>query len=121
MVWVLVAAAGAVGALCRYGVVVAVGARPFPVATLLINVAGSFLLGLVLTYGALGRLGPQATTAVAVGFLGAFTTYSTFSWELFDLGRTDRLAAAGGYLAVSVVAGVLAAGMGYRWGEILQR
>ena len=121
MVWVLIAAAGAAGALCRYGIVLAIGARPFPVATLLINVAGSFLLGLVLTYGALGRLSPQATTAIAVGFLGAFTTYSTFSWELFDLGRTDRLAAAGGYLALSVIAGVVAAGLGYRLGELLQR
>lgn len=121
MTWLLIAAAGAAGAMCRYGVMLAVGTRSFPAATLLINVAGSFLLGLVLTYGILGRLSPQATTAIAVGFLGAFTTYSTFSWELFDLGRTDRLAMAGVYLALSIIAGVLAAGLGYRIGGILQR
>lgn len=121
MTWLLVAAAGAAGALCRYAIVLAVGPRPFPAATLLINVVGSFLLGLVLTYGLLGRLSPQATTAIAVGFLGAFTTYSTFSWELFHLGRTDRLAMAGAYLALSIVVGVLAAGAGYRLGTVLQR
>lgn len=121
MTWLLVAAAGAAGALCRYGVVLAVGARAFPVATLAINVAGSFLLGVVLTMGALGRLSPQATTAIAVGFLGAFTTYSTFSSELFELGRADRLPVAGVYLALSVAGGVVAAGLGYRLGVLLQR
>lgn len=121
MTWVLVAAAGAAGAICRYAIVLAVGARPFPAATLVINVAGSFLLGLVLTMGVMGRLSAQATTAIAVGFLGAFTTYSTFSWELFDLGRTDRLPAAVVYLALSAAAGVAAAGIGYRLGLNLQR
>ena len=121
MTWLLVGVAGAAGALCRYGIVLAVGTRSVPVATLAINVTGSFLLGVVLTLGALGRLTPQATTAIGVGFLGAFTTYSTFSWELFDLGRTDRLPAAAAYLALSVVAGVLAAGIGYRLGLALQR
>lgn len=121
MTWLWIAAAGAAGALCRYGIVLVVGPRPFPGATLLINVVGSFLLGLVLTLGAMGRLNPQTATVVAVGFLGAFTTYSTFSWEVFDLGRTDRLAAAGAYLALSVAAGVVAAGVGYRIGGLLQR
>ena len=121
MTWLLVAVAGAAGAVCRYAIVLAVGPRAFPGATLAINVAGSFLLGLVLTVGATERLTPQAVTAIAVGFLGAFTTYSTFSWELFDLGRADRLPVAAAYLAVSVVAGVLAAGSGYRLGMMLQR
>lgn len=121
MTWLLIAAAGAAGAICRYAVVLALGTRSFPAATLLINVVGSFLLGLFLTYGVLGRLSPQAITAIAVGFLGAFTTYSTFSWELFDLGRSDRLVVAGLYLAASVVLGVLAAGLGYRIGALLQR
>jgi CrcB protein len=73
---------------------------------------------LVLTFGA-ARLSPQATTALAVGFLGAYTTYSTFSWEMFTLGRTDHVAAAAAYLALSVIAGVLAAALGYRLGNAL--
>lgn len=120
MTWLLVAAAGAAGAVSRYAVMLAVGPRPFPLATLAVNVAGSFLLGLVLTVGALGRLSPQTTTVIAVGFLGAFTTYSTFSWELFSLGRTDRLALAAAYLAASVVLGILAAAVGYRIGTTLR-
>ena len=118
MTWLLVGAAGALGALSRYGISLAIGVRPFPISTLLINVTGSFLLGLVLTLGA-ARLPPQVTTAIAVGFLGAYTTYSTFSWELFALGRTDRLAAAAAYLALSVIAGVLAAALGYRLGNAI--
>lgn len=119
MTWVYVGLAGAAGALTRYGIGLAVGPRAFPFATLGINVTGSFLLGYVLTIGALGRLNPQSTTAVAVGFLGAYTTYSTFSWEMFTLGRTDRLASAALYLGLSVVLGVLAAGLGYRLGNSL--
>lgn len=115
MTWLLVAVAGAAGALCRYALSLALPTRPFPLSTLLINVSGSFLLGVVLTFGASGRLSPQTTTALAVGFLGAYTTYSTFSWELFALGRADRLVLAAGYLAASVILGVLAAGVGYRW------
>jgi CrcB protein len=117
MTWFLVAVAGAAGAAARYGVGLAVGVRTFPFATFGINVAGSFLLGLLLTVGAAGRLSAQNTTALAVGFLGAFTTYSTFSWETFTLGRTDRLGLATLYVAVSLAAGVLAAAAGYRLGR----
>jgi CrcB protein len=90
MTWALVGVAGALGAVARYGVGLAVGPREFPWATLSINVVGSFLIGIILTVGALDRLSDQATAALAVGFVGSFTTYSTFSWEVFVLGRADR-------------------------------
>lgn len=121
MTWLLVAVAGAAGALTRYGIAIAVGPRPFPIATLGINVTGSFLLGLVLTLGAAGRLSPQTTTALAIGFLGAYTTYSTFSWELFSLGRSDKLLTATAYLAASVALGVFAAILGYRTGATVRQ
>lgn len=98
----------------------AIGPRTFPYATLGINVAGSFLIGLVLVIGGEGRLGPQTTTALAVGFLGASTTYSTFAWEALTLGRTDRLALAALYIGVSVILGLLAAAGGYRLGRALR-
>ena len=120
MTALLVAIAGAAGALTRYAISLAIGPRDFPIATLLINVTGSFLLGLVLTFAAKGRLSPQATAALGVGFLGAYTTYSTFSWELLTLGRADRLVAATLYLALSVVAGVVAAWGGYRLATAVQ-
>jgi CrcB protein len=70
-----------------------------------------------LTLGAAGRFGAQTTTALTVGLLGAFTTYSTFSWETFVLGRTDRLAAAALYVGASVALGLLAAAAGYHLGR----
>ena len=56
---------------------------------------------------------PDTTAAVAVGFLGAFTSFSTFSYEVQDLLRTDRSGAAAAYVALSLLGGVLAAAAGY--------
>jgi CrcB protein len=117
MTWLMVVLAGAVGTAARYGIGLVVGPRGFPWATLGINVTGSFLIGLILTMGALGRLSPQTTTALAVGFLGAFTTYSTFSWETLVLGRTNQVVLAVLYVLASVVLGWLAAAAGYRLGQ----
>lgn len=109
----LVAVAGAVGALSRYGIGVAVGVRSFPWATLGINLTGSFLLGLVLTAGT-ERGWPETTTVpIAIGFLGAYTTFSTFSFETYTLLRTDRAGTAAIYMGLSVVGGVIAAALGY--------
>ena len=80
---------------------------------------GSFLIGLVLTMVALGRLSPQTTTTLAVGFLGAFNTYSTFSWETLVMGRANQVALAVLYVLLSVVFGLLAAASGYRLGQSL--
>ena len=113
----LVGAAGATGALARYWVGLTFGGRPFPWSTLGINVVGSFLLGFILFGPAQHRLSTTATTAIAVGFLGAFTTFSTFSVETWTLLRTDRVGAAAAYLALSIGLGVLAAGAGYALGR----
>ncbi len=119
MTWVLVILAGAAGTAARYGIGLAVGPREFPWATLAINITGSFLIGLVLTFGALGHVSPRITTALAVGFLGAFTTYSTFSWELFTLGHSKQAVAASLYVAASLLVGWLAAAGGYRLGQAI--
>ncbi|MBK5223317.1 MAG: CrcB family protein [Acidimicrobiia bacterium] len=90
---VLVAVAGAVGAVVRYRIGLAVGVRSFPWATLGVNISGSFLLALVLTGPAATRWSTPTTTAVAVGFIGAYTTFSTFGYETITL-RADRAAEA---------------------------
>lgn len=113
-----VAVVGSVGALCRYGLGVAVGVQSFPWATLGINVVGSFLLGVVLVAGP-SWLSGSTVTALAVGFLGAFTTFSAFSYEVQTLVRTGRGSAAVGYVVLSVVLGVLAAAFGYALGRAL--
>jgi CrcB protein len=90
-----------------------VGVRSFPWATLGINLAGSFVLGVVLTYGVEKDWPDTVSVPIAVGFLGAFTTFSTFSYETYTLIHTDRAATGGLYVAISVVGGVLAAAAGY--------
>jgi fluoride exporter len=110
--WTAVAAGGAAGCLARYGVLTAV---PLPLAgTLLVNLTGALALGLLLE--SLARRGdrPLLRLAAGTGFLGAFTTYSTFAVEVDLLLRDGAAATAFGYAAASLVGGVLAvlAGVG---------
>lgn len=113
---VIVGLAGAAGALSRYSIGLAIGVRAFPWATLLINVVGSALLGYVVS-GPGSRWTTTTTTAVAVGFLGAFTTFSTFAYESLTMLRTDRAQAAFAYVVASIVLGILAAYLGYEVGR----
>ena len=113
----LVALAGAAGALARYGIGLAVGMRSFPWGTLAINLTGSFILAGLLTAATLHSWSPDAVTPIAVGFLGAYTTFSTFSYETWTMLRTDRVATAGIYVGVSVIGGLCAAGAGYAVGR----
>lgn len=115
----LVAIAGAIGAVLRYRIGVAVGVRAFPWATLGINVSGSFLLAVVLAGPGASRWDTATTTAVAVGLLGAYTTFSTFGYETFTLLRTGRTAHAAGYVALSLVGGVAATALGYAAGRAI--
>jgi len=110
-VWVGVAGAG--GAVTRYAISLAIGAERFPWATLLINVSGSFVLAFVITFATERHLGIQAATAITVGFLGAYTTFSTFAWESFVLGHTHRVATAALYIGASLVGSIGTAWGGY--------
>jgi CrcB protein len=102
---------GALGAVARYLATdwmrtVAGGA--FPWGTLAVNVIGSFALGFVLIW--LQSVAPtaQARQFVAIGFLGSFTTFSTFSYETVTLIRTGAVWRAGGYALGSMTLGILA-------------
>ena len=116
MRFVLVAGAGAAGALARYAVALAAGTQRFPWPTMAINVAGCFLLGLLLHSD---RFSADTTTVLAVGFLGAFTTFSTFGYETVALLRSERAAAALAYAGLSVGLGVGAAALGWSAGRLL--
>ncbi|WP_309572848.1 fluoride efflux transporter CrcB [Deinococcus sp.] len=114
--WAWVMLGGAVGAAARYGVQLALAPLAvragFPVAVLLINVVGSFLLGVTVALAGRGAVPEAARLAVGTGVLGAFTTFSTFSVELDGLLGAGRSGAAGLYALLSVVLGVLAAILG---------
>ena len=111
-----VAIAGALGALARYGLSSAIssrGPRTFPTATFVINISGSFVLGLLailLTERFVASV--SLRTSLTVGFLGAYTTFSTFSLETFRLLDDGAVAVAAAYVAASVVLGVVAAYLG---------
>ena len=116
-----VALGGALGAPARYGVALAVHITPgtFPWGTFWINVTGSFALGLFLAV--VLRRYPSARYLrpfVASGFLGSYTTYSTFAVETDLLIRNGRAAIAAAYVVASVVIGIAAAALGARLGRI---
>lgn len=114
--FLVVAIGGALGAMSRYAVSLIVArfwTRDFPLATLLINVSGSFILGLFSTFAAeRSSMDPLWRLLVATGFVGAYTTFSTFEFE------TQRLAESGALwwgvlnIITSVAAGFAAVQLG---------
>ncbi|HEX8072156.1 MAG TPA: fluoride efflux transporter CrcB [Pyrinomonadaceae bacterium] len=115
--YLAVALGGALGAMLRYylgGSALARATAPLPVPTFLINVSGSFLLGLFLTAVAerLTFVGPHVRLAFAVGFVGAYTTFSTFEYETALLVEGRRFGLALAYVVLSCAAGFGAVGLG---------
>lgn len=113
----LVFCGGTLGTLARYGLEVVLPAPDgLPLPTLLINLSGAFLLGVLLE--ALLRRGPETgrlrvvRLSAGTGFLGAFTTYSTFALESVQLGAAQHYVAMALYLVLSLVGGVLASAAG---------
>jgi CrcB protein len=117
MTTALVAIGGVGGVLARYGITRATLHTDALIwSTVGINIVGSFLLGLIVAGGWLSR---DLETAVGVGFLGGFTTFSTFSVQIVleaDSGHTGTAAL---YLLLSVVGGIAAAFAGYALGRSL--
>lgn len=114
---------GFAGALCRFGVatlsVRLLGTR-FPFGTLLINLTGSFALGWFLARVSRGwAVSESAQLAVTVGFLGAYTTFSTFMYESDDLLRTGLTTRAIFYLVGSLFLGLLCVRLGILAGQRL--
>jgi CrcB protein len=104
-----VAAGGALGAVARYLINISplqTYLKPFPLPTFLINVSGSFLIGfLLILLGERLQVNENLRLALMVGFLGAFTTFSTFELEIWELIRESNYTTALLYLVLSVVAG----------------
>lgn len=111
MIWLYIAIGGAAGAVARYGLGGWIQDRAgfgFPWGTLVVNVLGCLLIGFAVRYLETVRLPAELRALMGVGVLGAFTTFSTFSYEtvaLMEEGAWGRAAAYSlGSLALGIVA-----------------
>lgn len=110
--WVLpvIALGGAVGAAARHALELAVPSAPgeVPWPTLLVNVVGCLLIGLLMAHVEAGRGHPLLRPFLGAGVLGGFTTFSTYAVDVLGLAATGRGAAAVGYLLGTVLAALVA-------------
>ena len=119
--YLLVMTGGALGAGARYGVARAIGGASgeWPTATLVVNIAGGFLMGLLAA--AIGRsfAAEPHRLLLGVGVLGGFTTFSAFSLETVGLLGAGRTGPALAYVAASVVGSLVALALGQAAGRAL--
>ena len=118
--WLAVAAGGAIGALLRYGVSGLVGVtQVFPWATLTINIAGSFAIGMLWGWHSHAEWFQQwGRLFLVVGVLGGFTTFSAFSLESFVLFDNGKSITALTYVLASVAGCLLAVFAGMKAGDM---
>ena len=120
MTWIAIAIGGAIGSVARHALNHVVHTRwmltRFPVGTVVVNLAGCFIIGLLA-----GLLVSRRITLrfywrefVFVGLLGGFTTFSTFGLDTFLLSRTHSMGSAVLNVAAQVVGGLVAVWLGYR-------
>jgi fluoride exporter len=116
MLW-YIAAGSAIGGVSRYllgGFLQRQTGGTFPIGTLVVNITGSFLLGLILRYAVeTPTLTPEARAFLTVGFCGGYTTFSTFSYETVALMEDGQWPRAALYVALSVGLSIFAAFLGF--------
>ncbi|MEO6923992.1 MAG: fluoride efflux transporter CrcB [Bryocella sp.] len=114
--YLLIAIGGALGAITRYQVGALAAERfgmRFPVGTLLINISACFLIGFSVEF--LNRhtnINPAWRYLIPVGFIGAYSTFSTFEWEIWSDLSSGAYWIGLLYMVVSLVAGLIAVGIG---------
>ncbi|WP_041540345.1 fluoride efflux transporter CrcB [Catenulispora acidiphila] len=112
---IAVSVAAAIGASARYLLDKALTGRcasTLPIGTLTINITGAFLLGLLTGLAAHHGMPKNALTVLGTGFCGAYTTFSTFSYETMRLVEDGSIAEATTNVAVSLTAGMATAAAG---------
>ncbi|MDP4240448.1 MAG: fluoride efflux transporter CrcB [Bacteroidota bacterium] len=119
---ILLISGGALGTFLRYNVV-EYGTRfnsgNFPLGTLMVNLIGSFLIGL--SWGLMGKenIKPETKAFLFVGLFGGFTTFSSFALENFHLMRGGDFRTALTYLTISNIGGILLVFAGYIFSQTL--
>jgi CrcB protein len=122
MILLGLALAGACGALLRYEVELHVRRRlgpRFPYGTLLINVTGAFVLGVLTGLAAHHGVRTGVVTVAGTGLLGAYTTFSTFSYDTVALAEQGRMGRAVTNVGATLVTGLGAAALGILLGSAL--
>jgi len=112
---------GTLGTLARYALQGFIQTRTpttFPSGTLVVNLIGCFLLGGIAEYALLHlSIPPDWRVGITVGFFGAFTTFSTFSWETARMLQDGQWRAATVYVLTSVIGGLVGVFFGMRIAE----
>ncbi|EJQ16358.1 crcB protein [Bacillus cereus BAG3X2-1] len=123
MKYIIVGIAGILGALSRYYLgftIDTIWHHSLPLATLTINLIGCFLLALLTTYIArLNVLSSEVITGIGTGFIGSFTTFSTFSVETVQLINHPHFGIAFLYVSCSMLGGLMMSLLGYKLGDFL--
>ena len=111
----LIGLGGGIGSMWRYTVSLLLVNKSFPVATLLINISGSFIIGLVAAYALKNEwFAANWKLFLATGICGGFTTFSAFSLENLQLLQQGKYLWALLYIAASIVLGLIATFFGYK-------
>ncbi|HEY1766663.1 MAG TPA: fluoride efflux transporter CrcB [Terracidiphilus sp.] len=119
----LIALGGALGSALRYWVGSAVSGRigiKFPYGTLVINLSACLIIGFTLTFmGKRASLNPMWRFLIPIGFIGAYSTFSTYEWETLSTLRSGAFFLAGLYAVGSLVFGLIATWCGTALADLL--
>ncbi|MEK3980929.1 fluoride efflux transporter CrcB [Psychrobacillus sp. FSL K6-2836] len=113
MVYMYIGIAGALGAIARYSIgVIMISESGFPFGTLLVNLVGCYALAFITS-----RTLPfsnKLKSAIGTGFLGSFTTFSTFSVETIAMIENEQVVLAIIYITLSIVGGIIISNFGWK-------
>lgn len=110
--YLMVAIGGSLGSMARFWVGSALASRmgtKFPYGTFIVNITACFILGFFIVFlGKRTELSPSLRYFIPIGFVGAYSTFSTFEWDTFSTLQLGAFLTAGLYVALSVILGLLA-------------
>jgi fluoride exporter len=111
----LVGLGGAIGSMLRYAASLLINSKIFPYATLVVNITGSFIIGIVFALSIKqAGLSNNWQLFLATGICGGFTTFSAFTLENMGMLQSGKIAMALIYIALSIVLGIVATFLGYQ-------
>ena len=116
----LVALGGAIGAVLRFGIGNIIESSDFPLSTILVNVSGSFILGMLAVMAINNGYSEELMLFFGTGLLGAFTTMSTFSLDTLTLVKDNNYTLALVYAGISFTLCILFAFVGWELGDRLE-